>query len=64
VVEDGINGFGCEDVTRMVQAIERLVEIERAACRRSMEQRFSSTVMVREYLRVYSNLLGLACGFA
>jgi len=58
VVEDGVNGFGCDDVSGMVQAIERLHEIERAACRRSMEQRFSSPVMVQEYLRVYSSLLG------
>jgi glycosyltransferase involved in cell wall biosynthesis len=59
VVEDGVNGFGCNDVAGMSRAIEQLQEIDRAACRRSMEQRFSSTVMVREYLRVYSSLMGV-----
>ena len=59
VVQDGVNGFVCTDTPAMIQAVGRLGEVDRAACRRSMEQRFSSRVMVNEYLRVYSMLLGL-----
>lgn len=57
VVRDGENGFVCESVEEMIAAVARLDEIDRAACRRSMEEHFSSAVMVGEYLRVYGDLL-------
>jgi len=59
VVQEGVNGFVCDTAAGLALAVERLGEIDRAACRRSMEERFSSPVMVDAYLRVYAKLLGL-----
>ena len=41
VVEDGRTGFVVDGVDGMVEAIGRLGEIDRAACRRSAEERFT-----------------------
>jgi glycosyltransferase involved in cell wall biosynthesis len=57
VVRNGVNGFVCEDAGQMVSAAARWREIDRAACRRSMEEQFSDTVMVTEYLRIYAAML-------
>jgi glycosyltransferase involved in cell wall biosynthesis len=57
VVSNGINGFVCEDVGQMVSAVARWGEIDRSACRRSMEDRFSNTSLVAEYLRIYTTML-------
>lgn len=57
VIEDGRNGFICDDSGQMVEAIAKLPELDRSDCRRTAEERFSSKVMVAEYLRVYSSML-------
>ena len=41
VIEDGVTGFICDDVSEMVQATERIAEIDPEECRRHAE-RFSS----------------------
>ena len=56
VVRDGENGFIGNDVEELVGAAKRINDIDRAACRRSMEERFSSTIMVSEYLRIYKGM--------
>ncbi|MFL5301593.1 MAG: glycosyltransferase, partial [Anaeromyxobacteraceae bacterium] len=53
VVEDGVTGFLVNDAPEMADALLRAGELDREACRRRARQRFSSTRMVRDYLRVY-----------
>jgi glycosyltransferase involved in cell wall biosynthesis len=53
VVEDGLTGFVCESVEVMAQAVSQLGSLDRRACRRSMEDRFSEEAVVNGYLRVY-----------
>jgi glycosyltransferase involved in cell wall biosynthesis len=52
VIEHGMTGFVVESVNEMAGAIGRVDEIERIACRRAYEERFSAETMVDQYLRV------------
>ena len=56
VIEDGVTGFICDDVDEMVEAAERIGEIDPDACRRHAE-RFSAEAMCRGYVEVYESLL-------
>lgn len=56
VVEDGVSGFVRGDVDGLVAAAGRLGEIDRTACRRRVETRFSSDVVVDAYIAVYRTL--------
>jgi glycosyltransferase involved in cell wall biosynthesis len=57
VVDDGVTGFICDDVDQMVAAVGRLGEIDPAACRRSVEERFSVARMTAGYEALYERLL-------
>jgi glycosyltransferase involved in cell wall biosynthesis len=59
VIEDGKTGFLVANVNEAVQALERLPEISRSACRQRVEQRFSVETMVQAYERVYSTIFDL-----
>lgn len=56
VVEDGTTGFLVDDQTQAVRALDRLPEIDRHACRRRVEERFSIATMVEGYERVYATI--------
>jgi glycosyltransferase involved in cell wall biosynthesis len=58
VVQDGVNGFSCHCEHEMVAAVHAIHRISRGDCRRTMEQRFSGSVMAEGYLRVYRAVLG------
>src|SRR5690606_10239267 len=46
VVEHGVTGFVCADVAEMIAAVARIPELDRTACRRSAEERFSQRALV------------------
>jgi glycosyltransferase involved in cell wall biosynthesis len=52
VLEPGISGFICDDVDQMVDAVNRVGEIDPAACRRRAEE-FGVDRMCVRYERVY-----------
>ena len=56
VVADGRTGFVCDDDDGVLAALERVDRIERAACRRWVEERFSAERMTRDYEAVYARL--------
>jgi glycosyltransferase involved in cell wall biosynthesis len=56
VIEDGVTGFIRDDVDGMVEATERIGEIDSEACRRQAE-RFSAENMCRGYVEVYESLV-------
>jgi glycosyltransferase involved in cell wall biosynthesis len=58
VLEDGRTGFVCDGVDQMVDAVARLGEIDGAACRRDVEERFSVARMVADYEAFYERLIG------
>ncbi len=56
VIEDGVTGFLVNTVDEAVKSLRRLPEIDRAACRLHVEQRFSINTMVEGYERVYEKI--------
>jgi len=54
---DGETGFICDTLREMVEAVERVGTLDRAACRRRVEERFSGTAMADGYEAVYTRLL-------
>jgi glycosyltransferase involved in cell wall biosynthesis len=59
VIEDGRTGFLVNNADEAVQALRRLHEIDRRACRKRVQQRFSIETMVEAYERVYSAIFDL-----
>ena len=57
VVDDGRTGFLCHDETDMAQAIDRVDQIDRHACRAAVEGYFSTGRMVSEHIALFEELL-------
>jgi glycosyltransferase involved in cell wall biosynthesis len=56
VIKDGQTGFLVHDVHEAAQALARLSEIDRNACRGRVEHCFSIETMVKAYERVYETI--------
>jgi len=59
VIEDGQTGFLVDNVAEAARALERLPAIDRGACRRRVQERFSVEAMVGAYERVYQTIFEL-----
>ena len=59
VIEDGWTGFLVDTANEAVQALKRLGEIDREACRERVQRRFSIESMVDGYERVYDRILDM-----
>ncbi len=59
VIQDGGTGFLVVNVNEAIEALERLPEIDRSACRQRVAQYFSIETMVEGYERVYSKIFDL-----
>jgi glycosyltransferase involved in cell wall biosynthesis len=58
LIDHGVTGFLVDNFDDAVAAIGRVGEIDRAACRRAVEQRFSIERMTDQYEALYRQLLG------
>lgn len=58
IIEDGVTGFLVDDLEQALDAIRRLPEIDRRACRESAASRFSVDRMADQYIEVYEEMLG------
>jgi len=58
LIEDGVTGFLVNNVDEAVDAINRIGEIDRAACRAAVSARFTVERMADRYLDLYRSLLG------
>jgi len=56
IIEDGVTGFICENLSEMVSAIYRLPEIHGQRCRDSFEARFTVRRMAEDYLALYERM--------
>jgi glycosyltransferase involved in cell wall biosynthesis len=59
VIADGETGFLVHSVAEAVAALERIPAIDRRACRRRVEERFTIDTMVEGYERVYEQIFTL-----
>ncbi|MEA2549553.1 MAG: hypothetical protein QOE42_2151 [Chloroflexota bacterium] len=59
IIRDGIDGFFGDDVTQLAFLVDRVDELDRAAIRASVIDRFSATRMADGYEALYARMLGL-----
>jgi glycosyltransferase involved in cell wall biosynthesis len=57
VVDHGRTGFLCHDEAEMADAVLKLDELDRVACRAAVEGYFSTERMVNEHVELYQELL-------
>jgi glycosyltransferase involved in cell wall biosynthesis len=57
IVEDGVTGFLRTDRERLATALLDAADLDRAACRARVTERFHTNRMVREHIRLYTGLL-------
>lgn len=57
LIEHGVTGFLVDTLDEAVAAIDRIGEIDRAACRRAVEARFTVERMAERYLDLYRAIL-------
>ncbi|TCP34956.1 glycosyltransferase family 4 protein [Sphingomonas sp. BK235] len=58
LIEHGVTGFLVETVDQAVEAIEHVGDLDRAACRRRVEERFSVERMADAYVDLYRRIIG------
>ena len=58
LIDDGVTGFLVDSFDEAVAAIGRIGEIDRAACRRAVAERFTVDHMADRYLELYRKMLG------
>jgi glycosyltransferase involved in cell wall biosynthesis len=57
LVEHGVTGFLADSEEEMAAYLERVHEIDPAACRRAAEERFSVDAMAERYIELYEQTL-------
>jgi len=57
VVTDGVTGFVVDSIEQAVQAVERVANLSRRACRQIFEERFDAARMAGNYVDVYRRLV-------
>jgi glycosyltransferase involved in cell wall biosynthesis len=56
IVRDGVTGFLVDDVASAVDAVKRVGDLERSACRADAVERFGADRMVDEYERLFAEI--------
>lgn len=59
VVIDGQTGFVVQSTEQMIEAVRKIGQIDRSACRRHVEEKFTVEKMVDGYEEVYRQVLGI-----
>ena len=57
IIRHGKDGFLVNTIDQAVQAINNIVQIERADCRKRVEEHFTAQRMVADYIKVYQRIL-------
>jgi len=57
LIRPGITGYIVENIESAIDAVAAIKEIDRSECRTDVEQRFTSTRMARDYVRIYEEIL-------
>jgi glycosyltransferase involved in cell wall biosynthesis len=58
LIEHGVTGFVCRDLDEMVALVPCAARLDRSACRRDAETRFSTQRMVNEHLDLFAEVVG------
>jgi len=57
IIDDNVTGIIVDTMEEAMQALPRVIALDRGKVRRRFEQRFSATRMAQDYVAVYSSLL-------
>ena len=57
LIRPGLNGFLVANVGEAVDAVKEISRIDRAACRKFVEENFSTARMVDDYIKVYEQII-------
>lgn len=57
VMIDGVTGFICESLREMIEAVDKVRELDRARCREHVELEFAPRMMASAYEKVYESIL-------
>lgn len=57
LIEDGKNGFLVSDTKEAIEAVDRVKDIDRSYCRKTVEEQFTVDCMVGKYIHVYEQVL-------
>ena len=57
IITDGVDGFLVRNVEEAILAVGRIKSIERGVCRKTIQDRFTVSRMVDEYIAVYQKVL-------
>jgi len=57
IIRHGETGYIVDDIEGATNAVASVTSINRSSCRADVENRFSSTRMARDYVRVYQEIL-------
>jgi glycosyltransferase involved in cell wall biosynthesis len=59
LITDGVSGFVVDNMADAVKAVEQVATLDRAACRRAFEARFSVSRMADDYVKLYKSMLSV-----
>jgi glycosyltransferase involved in cell wall biosynthesis len=59
IIEHGVNGFLAKNYEEFKYYMGKVDDIDPAACRESVKQRFSAATMATEYLKRYQQVIQL-----
>ena len=54
-IREGVTGFLCNNVDDMSRQVNNIHLLNRAACRKEAEERYSDTVIAEEYFKIYNH---------
>lgn len=57
VVRQDINGYICQTLPQMIEAVEKIDAISRLEVRKDAEERFSATLIADHYLEIYQKII-------
>ena len=58
LIDHGVTGFLVDTLEQAADAVERVADLDRLACRAAVRARFSTDVMADRYLALYRSILG------
>jgi glycosyltransferase involved in cell wall biosynthesis len=62
IVDDGVTGFLRHHLDGLASCLHRVGELDRAACRQAVQERFSADRMVTAHIELYERVVGQATG--
>ena len=61
IIDDGVSGYIVENTDEAVRALRAVRNLDRSACRKKFEERFSDVRMAHDYVDVYKRVIETRC---